>query len=68
MDDDEKAYGVICEWKLEGPLVMEGSLATYDEAVKRMQSLSAQNSAIRVAVFRAVYRQGNETLLPKEML
>lgn len=63
---DQKLYGVIVEWKEEGPLVMEGHLATYDKAHARMRDIAKQPSVIRVAMFKAVYETGNNTLIPEE--
>lgn len=63
---DEKIYGIIVEWKDEGPLIMEGYLASYDDAFKRMKTCSSDNRVIRVAMFKAVYESGNQLLLPKE--
>lgn len=59
-------YGVIIESKQEQPLVMEGKLMTYEEASERMDFFMADKNIIRVAMFKAVYETGNETLLPKE--
>lgn len=64
--DDEKAYGVIVEWKDEGPLVMESQLMTYDEAYNRKATFVDDKRVIRVAMFKAIHISGNETLLPKE--
>jgi hypothetical protein len=63
---DEKIYGVITEWKAEQPLVMEGPLGTYEEAIGRMRLLGARPEVIRVAVFKAIYAEGNKTLIPEE--
>jgi hypothetical protein len=63
---DEKIYGVIAEWKEEGPLVMEGALSTYDQAHARMRHLGQRPNVIRVAMFKAVYEYGNTALIPEE--
>ncbi len=66
--DDEKIYGIIVEWKDECPLIMEGYLASHDDAYRRMKDCMADTRVIRVAMFKAVYEAGNKTLLPKETL
>jgi hypothetical protein len=58
-------YGVIAEFKDEGPIIMEGYPVDYDTAAERMNSLKQQANVIRVAMFRADYVSGNPTLLPK---
>jgi hypothetical protein len=63
---EEKIYGVMAEWKDEGPLVMESYLLTYDKAYERMQSLLKEQRIIRVAMFEAVYAYGNKTLIPEK--
>jgi hypothetical protein len=63
---DEKVYGVITEWKAEQPLVMEGPLGTYQEAIGRMRLLAGRPEVIRVAIFKAIYTEGNKTLIPEE--
>lgn len=45
-----------------------GAPATYDEALKRMKALAARADVIRAAVFRAVYADGHEDLIPKDMI
>ncbi len=66
MIDDPKIYGVIVESKCERALIMEGAPATYDDACKRMKEMAARPGVIRVAVFRAVYADGHEDLVPRE--
>jgi hypothetical protein len=66
MVDDPKVYGVIVESKDEGPMIMEGFLATYDQAHARMRSIAARPNVIRVAMFKAVYSTGNNALIPQE--
>lgn len=61
----EKVYGVIVEWKEEGPIVMEGKLSDYQSASDRMKKCAGDPRVIRVAIFRAIYEIGNETLIPK---
>lgn len=61
----DAVYGVIAEFKDEGPIIMEGYPADYDTAAERMNSLKQQANVIRVAIFRAEYVSGNQTLLPK---
>lgn len=65
-NDDAKVYGVIAEYKRESPIIMEGYPMDYEDAAKRMQVLVNHPEVIRVAMFRAVYETGNQTLLPKE--
>lgn len=62
----DKIYGVIAEFKAEGPLIMESYPMNYDDACKRMKALSADPNVIRVAVFKAAWVIGNQTLIPKE--
>jgi hypothetical protein len=64
--NDDKIYGVIAEWKEEGPLIMEGHPATYDQAHARMRELAARPNVIRVAMFKAIFETGNNALIPQE--
>ncbi len=66
MNAGSKIYGIIVEWKTEGPLIMECTPMTYEDASKRMSSFRPQADVIRVAMFRMIYQIGNETLIPKE--
>lgn len=61
---NEKAYGVIVEWKTEGPIIMEGEPATFDEASARMKQLENNYRVIRVAIFRAEFADGHKGMLP----
>lgn len=63
----EKAiYGIMLEWKSEGPRIMETSPLTLEEALKIKRVAVQRPEVIRAAVFKAVHESGNETLLPKE--
>ena len=66
MDEDERAYGVIVEWKTEAPIMFESRLLAYDDAAAKMKEFERDSRVIRVAVYKAVYQSGNESLLPKE--
>ncbi|HEX3747642.1 MAG TPA: hypothetical protein VHW09_27090 [Bryobacteraceae bacterium] len=68
MNDEPKKYGVMAEWKEEGPLVMEGPLLTLDAARARMGDLAGRSNVIRVAMFKVIYEGGNNTLIPQEPL
>jgi hypothetical protein len=61
---EDKLYGIICEWKNEGPLIMEGKPMTYEETYKRMEMALKESRIIRAAIFSMDYESGNETLLP----
>ena len=62
----EKRYGLICEHKMEGPLIWESQPMTYFEASARARKVQDNPNIIRVAVFAMQYATGNETLIPKE--
>lgn len=66
MSNDPKIYGVIVEWKQEGPLIMEGKPMTCAEADFRMRELASMPTVIRTATFKIAYHFGNETLIDKE--
>lgn len=66
MNDDPKIYGVIAEFKEEQPISMESPLLNYEKAKERMRAMAARPNVIRVAIFKAVHVDGNETLIPKE--
>lgn len=66
MKTSSEIFGVIAEFKEEQPIVMEAPLVDYEAATVRMHNLAARSDVIRVAVFKAVYAIGNNTLLPKE--
>lgn len=63
---DEKIYGLIVEYKTEGPIIMELKPMTSDEAYNRMAKFEADSRVIRVAVFKMVHHTGHEALIPKE--
>lgn len=63
---DAKMFGVIVEFKDEGPLIMEGKLSTYDEDSARLTKFTEQNRVIRGAVFLAQFASGNESLIPED--
>ncbi len=65
LDADAKAYGVICEWKTEGPLIMEGEPSTYSDAFDRARKMAENPHCIRVAVFSMRVEWGNGTIIPK---
>lgn len=67
MTRDSKIYGVIVEWKIERPLVMERPLMTYEEAHNFMEELAKQQHVIRVCMFKAVYETGNKSLIEGEV-
>lgn len=67
MRNDPKIYGVIVEWKVEQPLIMESRPLTYEEACTRMQELARQANVIRVGVFKIIYVIGNENIIEKEI-
>lgn len=62
--EEEKAYGLIIEWKDEGPLIMESKLMTFAEASNAMKSQIGFHRVIRICIFRAECRRGHEGLLP----
>lgn len=62
---EEGIYGVIAEFKI-GPIIMESYPGTLDAAHERMAKMVADPRVIRVAIFRAVYESGNQTLIPGE--
>lgn len=62
----DRVYGVIVEWKQEQPLIMESRLLNYEEASEKMVAFCARPEVIRVAIFKASYETGNETILPKQ--
>jgi len=63
---DAKAYGVICEWKSEGPLIMECNPMTYNDARELANEIEMNPRCIRVAVFSMHGGYfGNESLIPK---
>ncbi len=68
MRQEPKIFGVIMEYKLEGPLIMEGKPMTESDARNRMMHLNAQPNVIRVAMFSMKLSDGNETLIEKEIL
>lgn len=59
-------YGVIAEFKNEGPLLMECTPMTESEASDRASKLMLDSRVIRVAVVSLQYRWGNETLAPSD--
>lgn len=63
---EHKCYGLIVEWKSEGPLIMEGKPMTYEHAFEKARKLQDTPHVIRIAVFKMqgdVW--GNDTLIPK---
>jgi len=60
----KEAYCVVSEHKMEGPLIHESRLISYEEALARARALASDNSIIRVAVGRVYFAYGNEELLP----
>lgn len=63
MNPNNKTYGIIVEWKNEGPLIMEGKPMNYVNAHDRLDSLVCDPRVIRVAIFHTHYVTGNETLI-----
>ena len=60
-----KKYGLIIEYKHEGPLIWESKPLTSAEASEKMRDLMKSSHIIRIAVFEMVYQNGNETLIPE---
>lgn len=65
MNHDSKIFGIIVEWKEEGPLIMEGKPMSEEDARGRMREIARQANVIRVAVFSMDHADGNETLIEK---
>jgi hypothetical protein len=63
---EEKIYGVIVEWKEEGPIVKESELITREKIRERSQALAMRPDVIRVAIFRAIFVDGNKSLIPED--
>lgn len=62
---EHKCYGIVVEWKSEGPLIMEGKPMTYHKAKEKARELENSTNVIRVAVFQMKGGfWGNETLIP----
>lgn len=66
MQDTDKIYGIVTEWKDDAPIVMEGGLMTREAAYQRMNDFKKRADVIRVAMFKAIYETGNKTLIPQE--
>lgn len=66
MSNDPKIYGFIIEFKCEQPIIMEGCPVTHEEAYQRMRIVAQRPDVIRVAIFKAIYSDGNEGLIEKE--
>lgn len=62
---DPKCYGLIVEWKSEGPLIMEGKPMAHNEARQMAQRFEDNPRVIRVAIFKMQGGYwGNDTLIP----
>lgn len=62
---EHKGYGLIVEWKSEGPLIIEGKPMTYHKAREKAQKFEDNPKVIRVAVFEIKGGYwGNDTLIP----
>lgn len=60
-------YAVIAEYKNQGPILLETESKGFsrDEAIKRMDLVTRQETCIRAAVVQLVYEVGNEALAPR---
>lgn len=58
-------YGIIVEWKTEGPLIFEGKPMTEEQAYDRLKFFESDSKVIRAAIFTLTYASGNETLISK---
>lgn len=63
MTNHDCVYGLIIEYKNEGPLIMEGKPMDYEVVYERMRVAMQASNVIRVAIFKAVYETGNERIL-----
>jgi hypothetical protein len=63
--ESEKIYGVIVEFKTQAPTILEGYPVSYEKAYQRYCDLIHREDTVRVAIFRAVIEEGNESLIPK---
>jgi len=62
---EHKCYGLIVEWKSEGPLIMEGNPMTYSQAHEKAREIQNGPYVIRVAIFKmqgGIW--GNDALIP----
>lgn len=64
MSEDAKIFGIIVEWKNQAPLIMEGEPMDYEQASSRMKHFVNDPKVVRVAIFRAIFADGNKTILP----
>ena len=63
-DDAPRAYGVLVEFKEQGPILMEmESRFDLEAAVSRLDGIMSSHRAIRGCIVRLTYERGNEALL-----
>lgn len=64
-EDVGEVFGVIAEFKNQGPILMEkeGPHTSHDAAYDHMRSLLAQNNVLRACVVRLTYEGGNQLLI-----
>lgn len=63
--NEPRLYGLIIEWKQEGPLIMEARPMTLAQAHEKMREICNAPQVIRAAMFSMAYETGNETLIPE---
>ncbi len=56
-------YGIIVEFKNQGPILMESEKMDYSAVVNQMDSLLCSSRVIRVCMVSLSYESGNESLI-----